>query len=40
MPRISDFYGIAIYMHPNDHPPPHFHVRQAKQPPAKIDPLR
>lgn len=27
MPRLSVFYGIAIYMYYNDHPPPHFHAR-------------
>jgi hypothetical protein len=26
MPRVSDFYGIAIYMYYNDHAPPHFHA--------------
>jgi hypothetical protein len=26
MPRISYFYGISIYMHYNDHGPPHFHA--------------
>jgi len=26
MPRISHFYGIAIYMYYNDHAPPHFHA--------------
>jgi len=26
MPRISQFYGIAIYMYYNDHAPPHFHA--------------
>jgi len=26
MPRISEFYGIAIYMYYRDHPPPHFHA--------------
>jgi len=26
MPRISDFYGIAIYMYYQDHAPPHFHA--------------
>ena len=26
MPRISEFYGIAIYMYYEDHPPPHFHA--------------
>jgi hypothetical protein len=27
MPCISYFYGIQIYLYPNDHDPPHFHVR-------------
>ena len=26
MPRISGFYGIAIYMYYRDHAPPHFHA--------------
>ena len=26
MPRISQFYGIAIYQYYRDHPPPHFHA--------------
>ncbi len=26
MPRISQFYGIAIYMYYRDHEPPHFHA--------------
>jgi uncharacterized protein DUF4160 len=26
LPRISEFYGIAIYMYYSDHPPPHFHA--------------
>ena len=26
MPRISYFYGIAIYMYYRDHAPPHFHA--------------
>ena len=26
MPRLSEFYGIAIYMYWVDHPPPHFHA--------------
>jgi hypothetical protein len=29
MPRISEFFGIAIYMYPLDHNPPHFHARYA-----------
>jgi hypothetical protein len=26
LPRISVFYGIAIYMYYRDHAPPHFHA--------------
>ena len=26
MPTLSVFYGIVIFMHWNDHPPPHFHA--------------
>ena len=26
MPRISEFYGIAIYMYYQDHGPPHVHA--------------
>ncbi len=26
MPRIADFYGIAVYMYYNEHGPPHFHA--------------
>ena len=26
MPRLSEFYGIAIYMYFADHSPPHFHA--------------
>jgi len=26
VPRISEFYGIAIYMYHHDHFPPHFHA--------------
>ena len=26
MPRLSYFYGILIYMYPDDHNPPHFHA--------------
>ena len=29
MPRISEFYGIAIEMYFADHSPPHFHARYA-----------
>lgn len=27
MPRISEFFGIVIYMYYNDHQPAHFHVK-------------
>ena len=27
VPRISEFYGIAIYMYFSDHPPPHIHAQ-------------
>ena len=30
MPTISRFYGILIYMNPDDHNPPHFHARYAE----------
>ena len=30
MPEISKFYGIVISMYPNDHNPPHFHVKYEK----------
>jgi Domain of unknown function (DUF4160) len=30
MPRISEFYGIAIYMYHSDHAPPHFHAIYAE----------
>lgn len=26
MPRLSEFYGIVIYMYFEDHSPPHFHA--------------
>jgi hypothetical protein len=30
VPRLSEFYGIAIYMYFNDHNPPHFHAIYAE----------
>jgi hypothetical protein len=27
VPCISSFYGIAVYLYFEDHPPPHIHVR-------------
>jgi hypothetical protein len=26
VPRLSEFYGITIYMYYRDHAPPHFHA--------------
>lgn len=26
MPKISEFFGITIYMYYREHPPPHFHA--------------
>lgn len=30
MPRICEFFGIAIYMYYNDHNPAHFHAEYAE----------
>ncbi len=30
MPKISEFFGIVIYVYYDDHPPPHFHARYAE----------
>jgi len=30
VPKISEFFGIAIYMYFEDHPPAHFHARYAE----------
>lgn len=30
MPKISEFFGISIYMYFDDHPPAHFHARYAE----------
>jgi hypothetical protein len=30
VPRISQFYGIAVYMYYRDHAPPHFHAIYAE----------
>ena len=27
MPRISEFFGIVIWMYFNEHEPPHFHAK-------------
>ncbi|MBN8597758.1 MAG: DUF4160 domain-containing protein [Planctomycetes bacterium] len=31
MPKVSEFFGIAIYFYFNDHQPPHFHARYQGQ---------
>jgi hypothetical protein len=31
VPRISAFFGIAIYMYFSDHAPPHFHAIYGEQ---------
>ncbi|MDP9404202.1 MAG: DUF4160 domain-containing protein [Actinomycetota bacterium] len=36
MPRLSFFYGIAIYLYYEDHPPPHIHARYGGDE-AKVD---
>ena len=41
MPRISEFYGIAIYLYYDDHAPPHFHAIYAgSEALMGIDPVR
>ena len=41
MPRISEFYGIAIYLYYDDHAPPHFHAIYAgSEALIGIDPVR
>ncbi|MDP9419401.1 MAG: DUF4160 domain-containing protein, partial [Actinomycetota bacterium] len=36
MPRLSFFYGIAIYLYYEDHGPPHFHARYGEHQ-AQVD---
>jgi hypothetical protein len=31
LPKISEFFGISIYLYFRDHPPPHFHARYGGQ---------
>jgi hypothetical protein len=31
MPKVSEFFGIAIYLYYRDHQPPHFHALYAGQ---------
>lgn len=40
MPRISEFFGIAIYLYYKEHAPPHFHAIYAQYDAAVgIDPI-
>jgi len=40
MPRISEFFGIAIYLYYKEHAPPHFHAVYAQYDAAiGIDPI-
>jgi hypothetical protein len=36
VPRLSFFYGIAVYLYYEDHPPPHVHARYGEHE-AKVD---
>ena len=41
MPRISEFYGIAIEIYFGDHSPPHFHAIYGEDEAlVEIDPIR
>ncbi len=41
MPRISEFYGLQVYLYYNDHEPAHFHVRYGEyHTRISIDPVR
>lgn len=41
MPRVSEFFGISIYMYYRDHLPPHFHAIYAQhEAEIGIDPIR
>ena len=31
MPKVSEFFGISIYLYFREHPPPHFHARYAEE---------
>jgi hypothetical protein len=31
LPKLSEFFGISIYVYWGDHGPPHFHVRYSGQ---------
>jgi hypothetical protein len=41
VPRVAEFYGIAVYFFYNDHEPAHFHVRyESQRALVSIRPLR
>ncbi len=41
MPRISEFFGIAIYMYFQEHGAPHFHAIYGRyDSPVAIDPIK
>ncbi len=41
MPKVSEFYGIAIYFYFRDHAPPHFHAwYSGSEAQVEIDSLR
>jgi hypothetical protein len=41
MPKVSEFFGISIYVYFEDHPPPHFHARYGEhEAQVAIDSLR
>jgi len=31
LPKVSEFFGISIYMYFREHPPSHFHARYGSQ---------
>jgi hypothetical protein len=31
VPKVSEFFGISIYLYFREHPPPHFHARYAEE---------
>lgn len=41
MPKVSEFFGISVYLYYDDHPPPHFHaVYSGEEVVVLIDTLR
>jgi len=31
LPKVSEFFGISVYVYYDDHPPPHFHATYGGQ---------